>query len=100
MSKKVSNIFLVYYGSFNTKSGSNIHILELLRNLKKYTDIVLFAPGQKSVDRSLTGIKYVPLIYNKYLVQPSYEFMLSFSMNAFFLSSAPVKPLSSEALCG
>lgn len=78
MSKKVSNIFLVYYGSFNTKSGSNIHILELLRNLKKYTDIVLFAPGQKSVDRSLTGIKYVPVIDNKYLVQPSYEFMLSF----------------------
>lgn len=78
MSKKVNNIFLVYYGSFNTKSGSNVHILELLRNLKKYTDIVLFAPGQKSVDRTLSGIKYVPVIDNKYLVQPSYEFMLSF----------------------
>lgn len=78
MFKKVNNIFLVYYGSFNTKSGSNIHILELLRNLKKYTDIVLFAPGQKSVDRTLPGIKYVPVIDNKYLVQPSYEFMLSF----------------------
>ena len=78
MFKKVNNIFLVYYGSFNTKSGSNIHILELLRNLKKYTDIVLFAPGQKSVDRALPGIKYVPVIDNKYLVQPSYEFMLSF----------------------
>jgi len=78
MFKKVNNIFLVYYGSFNTKSGSNIHILELLRNLKKYTDIVLFAPGQKSVDRALSGIKYVPVIDNKYLVQPSYEFMLSF----------------------
>ena len=78
MFKKVNNIFLVYYGSFNTKSGSNIHILELLRNLKKYTDIVLFAPGQKSADRALPGIKYVPVIDNKYLVQPSYEFMLSF----------------------
>jgi glycosyltransferase involved in cell wall biosynthesis len=78
MSKKVNNIFLVYYGSFNTKSGSNVHILELLRNLKKYTDIVLFAPGQKSVDRTISGIKYVPVIDNKYLVQPSYEFMLSF----------------------
>ncbi len=78
MSKKVNNIFLVYYGSFNTKSGSNVHILELLRNLKKYTDIVLFAPGQKSVDRTLPGIKYVPVIDNKYLVQPSYEFMLLF----------------------
>jgi len=78
MFKKVNNIFLVYYGSFNTKSGSNIHILELLRNLKKYTDIILFAPGQKSVDRTLPGIKYVPVIDNKYLVQPSYEFMLSF----------------------
>jgi glycosyltransferase involved in cell wall biosynthesis len=78
MFKKVNNIFLVYYGSFNTKSGSNIHILELLRNLKKYTDIVLFAPGQKSVDRALPGVKYVPVIDNKYLVQPSYEFMLSF----------------------
>lgn len=78
MFKKVNNIFLVYYGSFNTKSGSNIHILELLRNLKKYTDIVLFAPGQKSVDRTLPWIKYVPVIDNKYLVQPSYEFMLSF----------------------
>jgi len=78
MFKKVNNIFLVYYGSFNTKSGSNIHILELLRNLKKYTDIVLFAPGQKSVDRTLPGIKYVPVIDNKYLVQPSYEFVLSF----------------------
>lgn len=78
MFKKVNNIFLVYYGSFNAKSGSNIHILELLRNLKKYTDIVLFAPGQKSVDRTLPGIKCVPVIDNKYLVQPSYEFMLSF----------------------
>lgn len=78
MFKKVNNIFLVYYGSFNTKSGSNVHILELLRTLKKYTNVVLFAPGQKSVDRTLSGIKYVPVIDNKYLVQPSYEFMLSF----------------------
>lgn len=78
MFKKVNNIFLVYYGSFNAKSGSNIHILELLRNLNKYTDIVLFAPGQKSVNRALPGIKYVPVMDNKYLVQPSYEFMLSF----------------------
>ena len=78
MFKKVNNIFLVYYGSFNAKSGSNVHILELLRNLKKYTDIVLFAPGQKSVNRTLAGAKYVPVIDNKYLVQPSYEFMLSF----------------------
>jgi len=78
MFKKVNNIFLVYYGSFNTKSGSNVHILELLGNLKKYIDVVMFAPGQKSVDRSLTGIKYVPVIDNKYLVQPSYEFILSF----------------------
>lgn len=78
MFKKVNNIFLIYYGSFNAKSGSNIHILELLRNLNKYTDIVLFAPGQKSVNRALPGIKYVPVMDNKYLVQPSYEFMLSF----------------------
>jgi glycosyltransferase involved in cell wall biosynthesis len=78
MFKKVNNIFLVYYGSFNAKSGSNVHILELLRNLKKYTNTVLFAPGQKSVNRSLAGAKYVPVIDNKYLVQPSYEFMLSF----------------------
>jgi glycosyltransferase involved in cell wall biosynthesis len=78
MFKKVNNIFLVYYGSFNTKSGSNVHILELLRNLKKYTDIVLFAPGQKSVDRSLRRVKKKTVIDNKYLVQPSYEFMLSF----------------------
>ena len=48
MFKKVNNIFLVYYSSFTTKSGSNIHILELLNNLKKYTDVVLFAPGQKA----------------------------------------------------
>jgi glycosyltransferase involved in cell wall biosynthesis len=78
MFKKVNNIFLVFYGSFNAKSGSNIHILELLGNLKKYTNIAMFAPGQKSVNRALSGIKYVPVIDNKYLVQPSYEFMLSF----------------------
>lgn len=78
MFEKVNNIFLVYYGSFNSKSGSNIHILELLGNLKKYADIVMFAPGQKSVDRTLPGIQYVPVIDNKYLLQPSYEFMLSF----------------------
>src|SRR5665647_3990616 len=78
MFKKVNSIFLVYYGSFNTKSGSNVHILELLRNLKKYSDVVLFAPSQKSVNRALSGVKYVPVIDNKYLVQPSYEFMLSF----------------------
>lgn len=78
MFKKVSNIFLVYYGSFNTKSGSNVHILELLRNLKKYSDVVMFAPGQKSADHAISGIKYVPVIDNKYFVQPSYEFMLSF----------------------
>lgn len=77
MFKKVSNIFLVYYSSFTTKSGSNIHILELLRNLNKYTDVVLFAPGQKGIEH-VSGIKYVPVIDNKYLVQPSYEFMLSF----------------------
>src|SRR5664280_232058 len=78
MFKKVNSIFLVYCGSFNTKSGSNVHILELLGNLKKYSDVVLFAPGQKSVNRALSGVKYVPVIDNKYLVQPSYEFMLSF----------------------
>jgi len=78
MFKKVSNIFLVYYGSFNTKSGSNIHVLELLGNFKKYTNVIMFAPGQKSVNRALSGIKYVPVIDNKYLVQPSYELMLSF----------------------
>jgi glycosyltransferase involved in cell wall biosynthesis len=78
MFKKVSKIFLVYYSSFTTKSGSNIHILELLRNLKKYTDVVLFAPGQKGIERGFSGIKYVPVINNKYLVQPSYEFILSF----------------------
>ena len=78
MFKKVNSIFLVYYGSFNTKSGSNVHILELLGNVKKYSDVVLFAPGQKSVNRALSGVKYVPVIDNKYLVQPSYEFMLSF----------------------
>ena len=78
MYKKVKNIFLVYYGSFNTRSGSNVHILELLDNFKKYTNVTMFAPGQKSVNRTLSGIKYVPVIDNKYLVQPSYEFMLSF----------------------
>jgi len=60
MFKKVSKIFLVYYGSFNTKSGSNIHILELLKNFKKHTDIVMFAPGQKSVNCAVSGVKYVP----------------------------------------
>ncbi len=77
MFKKVSRIFLVSYSSFTTKSGSNVHILELLRNLKKYTDVVLFAPGQKGIDR-VSEVKYVPVIDNKYLVQPSYEFILSF----------------------
>lgn len=77
MFKKVNNIFLVYYSSFTTKSGSNIHILELLNNLKKYTDVVLFAPGQKGIERVFSGVKYVPVINNKYLVQPSYEIMLS-----------------------
>ncbi len=68
MFKKVNNIFLVYYGSFNTRSGSNIHILELLGNFKKYTNVIMFAPGQKSVNRALSGVKYVPVIDNKYLV--------------------------------
>ncbi len=89
MFKEVNKIFLVYYGSFNTKSGSNVHILELLRNLKKYTDIVLFAPGQKSVDRTIPGIKYVPVIDNKFLVQPSYEFMLSFYLLYSCIRSRP-----------
>lgn len=89
MFKKVKNIFLVYYGSFNTKSGSNVHILELFKNLKKYTDIILFAPGQKSADRTLSGIKYVPVIDNKYLVQPSYEFMLSFYLLYFCIKHKP-----------
>ena len=78
MFKKVNNIFLVFYGSFNIKSGSNIHILELLNNLKMYTNIVLFAPEPKGGNRSIYGIKYVPVINNKYLIQPSYEIMLSF----------------------
>ncbi|MFZ2498796.1 glycosyltransferase family 4 protein [Methanosarcina sp.] len=89
MFKKINNIFLIYYGSFNTKSGSNIHILELLRNLNKYTDIVLFAPGQKSVDRSLPKATYVPVIDNKYLVQPSYEFMLSFYLLYSCITNRP-----------
>ena len=78
MFKKVNNIFLVFYGSFNIKSGSNIHILELLKNFKIYTNVVLFAPGPKGENRAISGIKYVPVINNKYLVQPSYELMLSF----------------------
>ncbi|MHC1756411.1 MAG: glycosyltransferase family 4 protein [Methanosarcina sp.] len=89
MFKKVSNIFLVYYSSFSTKSGSNIHILELLRNLKKYTDVVLFAPGQKGVEPGFSGIKYVPVIDNKYLVQPFYEFMLSFYLLYSCITNRP-----------
>ncbi|MGB9927170.1 MAG: glycosyltransferase family 4 protein [Methanosarcina sp.] len=89
MFKKVDNIFLVYYGSFNTKSGSNVHILELFRNLKKYTAVTMFAPGQKSVDRTLSGVKYIPVIDNKYLVQPSYELMLSFYLLYSCLKNRP-----------
>ena len=57
MSKKVSKIFLVYYSSFTTKSGSNVHILELLKNLQKYADVALFAPGQNGIERDYYGIK-------------------------------------------
>jgi glycosyltransferase involved in cell wall biosynthesis len=89
MFKKVNNIFLVYYGSFNARSGSNIHILELLGNLKKYTNIIMFAPGQKSVNRALSGIKYVPVIDNKYLVQPSYELILPFYLFYSFMKTRP-----------
>lgn len=89
MFKKVTNFFLVYYGSFNTRSGSNIHILELLGNLKKYTNVTMFAPGQKSVNRNLPGVKYVPVIDNKYLVQPSYELMLPFYLLGSFLKNKP-----------
>jgi glycosyltransferase involved in cell wall biosynthesis len=78
MFKKVNNIFLVFYGSFNIKSGSNIHILELLNNLKVYANIVLFAPSPKGGNRAISGIKYVPVIDNKYFIQPSYELMLLF----------------------
>jgi len=89
MFKKVNKIFLVYYSSFTTKSGSNIHILELLRNLKKYTDVVLFAPGQKGVDRGFSEIRYVPVIDNKYLIQPCYEFMLSFYLLYSCITNRP-----------
>jgi glycosyltransferase involved in cell wall biosynthesis len=89
MFKKVNNIFLVYYGSFNTRSGSNIHILELLGNLKKYANVIMFAPGQKSVNRALSGIKYVPVIDNKYLVQPSYELILPFYLLYSFMKTRP-----------
>lgn len=89
MYKKVNNIFLVYYGSFNARSGSNIHILELLGNFKKYTNIIMFAPGQKSVNRALPGIKYVPVIDNKYLVQPSYELILPFYLLYSFIKNRP-----------
>jgi glycosyltransferase involved in cell wall biosynthesis len=89
MFKKINNIFLVYYGSFNARSGSNIHILELLGNLKKYTNIIMFAPGQKSVNRALSGIKYVPVIDNKYLVQPSYELILPFYLLYSFMKTRP-----------
>lgn len=89
MFKKVNKIFLVYYSSFTTKSGSNVHILELLSNLKKYTDVVLFAPGQKGIERVFSGIKYVPVIDNKYLVQPSYEVMLSFYLLYSCIKSRP-----------
>ncbi len=89
MFKKVNNIFLVYYGSFNTRSGSNIHILELLGNFKKYTNVIMFAPGQKSVNRALSGVKYVPVIDNKYLVQPSYELMLPFYLLYSFMKNRP-----------
>lgn len=89
MFKKVNNIFLVYYGSFNARSGSNIHILELLGNLKKYTYVIMFAPGQKSVNRALSGIKYVPVIDNKYLVQPSYELVLPFYLLYSYIKNRP-----------
>lgn len=89
MFKKVNNIFLVYYGSFNARSGSNIHILELLGNLKKYTHVIMFAPGQKSVNRALSGIKYVPVINNKYLVQPSYELVLPFYLLYSYIKNRP-----------
>jgi glycosyltransferase involved in cell wall biosynthesis len=89
MYKKVNNIFLVYYGSFNTKCGSNIHILELLGNLKKYTNVTMFARGEKSANRALSGVKYVPVIDNKYLVQPSYELILPFYLFSSLIQNMP-----------
>lgn len=89
MCKKVNNIFLVFYGSFNTRSGSNIHILELFGNLKKYTNVIMFAPGQRSVNRALSGVKYVPVIDNKYLVQPSYELILPFYLLSSLVKNRP-----------
>ena len=89
MLKKVNNIFLVYYGSFNTRSGSNIHILELFGNFKKHTNVIMFAPGQKSVNRALSGVKYVPVIDNKYLVQPSYELILPFYLLHSIIKNRP-----------
>jgi glycosyltransferase involved in cell wall biosynthesis len=89
MFKKIDNIFLVYYGSFNAKSGSNIHILELLGNLKKHVNVVMFVPGQRYVNCAVSGVKYVPVIDNKYLVQPSYELMLSFYLLYFCIVNRP-----------
>ena len=89
MFKKVNNIFLVFYGSFNIKSGSNIHVLELLKNFKIYTNIVLFAPDPKDENRAISGIKYVPVINNKYLIQPSYEIMLSFYLLYWCIKNRP-----------
>jgi glycosyltransferase involved in cell wall biosynthesis len=89
MLKKVNNIFLVYYGSFNTRSGSNIHILELFGNFKKHANVIMFAPGQKSVNRALSGVKYVPVIDNKYLVQPSYELILTLYLLHSIIKNRP-----------
>lgn len=89
MFKKINNILLVYYGSFNARSGSNIHILELFGNLKKHANVIMFAPGQKSVNRALSGVKYVPVIDNKYLVQPSYGLVLPFYLLYSILKNRP-----------
>ncbi len=49
----------------------------------------MFAPGQKGADHSFSGIKYVPVIDNKYLIQPSYEFMLSFYLLYSCIANRP-----------
>lgn len=49
----------------------------------------MFAPGQKGVEHVSSGIIYVPVIDNKYLVQPFYEFMLSFYLLYSCITNRP-----------
>lgn len=84
-----TEIYILYYGTLNSKDGSNTHIIELAKNMANKVPLKLFVMNSKRHDFDENYIYWVPVLHVKNFTNISYEIFLFFTMLRFMLQKKP-----------